>query len=161
MKEITITINENDILSRLYSESGYAAYSRESMGEKGMLCDTVTVTEDNYPIIKEYIKLGLYDVVALISHHLSPCSIEHNGKNPITNNYEYLFKLNYPTNYPQHNTTIIKERTIGYTIARVLQEWSMLMKPDEANIHATRALENYNKLKEILSQREKPKNSNN
>ena len=62
MKEITITINENDILSRLYSESGYAAYSRESMGEKGMLCDTVTVTEDNYPIIKEYIKLGLYDV---------------------------------------------------------------------------------------------------
>lgn len=153
MTTINITLHENEILRRLFTEGGYTAASRQAMGMPGKLCDTLAITNDDKRLVCDYIKTSINEVAAIVGRYHSHCLVENsiNGNN----NY-YIIKFAAPANFPASCQLQMYEAAIDYIVSNTMQQISMLLKPDEANIHASRTQSHLARLRDILSQRSKP-----
>ena len=111
------------------------------------------VTNDDKRLVCDYIKTSINEVAAIVGRYHSHCLVENsiNGNN----NY-YIIKFAAPANFPASCQLQMYEAAIDYIVSNSMQQISMLLKPDEANIHASRTQSHLARLRDILSQRSKP-----
>lgn len=150
-------ISHEHICKRLFTQSGYAARSRETMGVPHSLCDNIAITGDDMRIINEYIATSARTAVSTISRYTSSCSLEICNKDNSNEIDYYQIQFNLPDNFPELNIDQINKEVIDYIVAGSMQQWAMLMKPDEANIYAARTQNHLLQLRDILTVRNRPR----
>lgn len=155
MKENKININSDALYSRLFTESGYISLSRSTMGIPDELSSVVQITEDDKRAIERYISSSINEVAHTISRYLSPASVKYlcDATGGTT---EYAISFTLPANYPDECRKMIEEAVNDIVVDRTLQYWSMMVKPDEANIQAAKVQSNVGRLRELLSLRKYP-----
>ena len=155
MKEVTITIEWNDIIGRIFAESGYAALARAKAGLPEQFTDILQVTEDDRRILKGYIRDSINEAAVTISRYLAPCSVKFIGNAGEEESLVYL-TFTPPHNYPDRMLPALKECISALTVSRCLQYWVLTVKPDEANIHISKAQGELLHMRELLSARTRP-----
>ena len=156
MISTNLNISHEYICKRLFTQSGYTARSREAMGVPHSLCDTIAITGDDMRVINEYIATSARTAVSTISRYTSSCSLEICNKGNSNEIDYYQIQFNLPDNFPELNIDQINKEVIDYIVAGTMQQWAMLMKPDEANIYAARTQNHLLQLRDILTMRNKP-----
>lgn len=157
MKEVIITINESDITSRIFTESGYTALARAKSGIPERFTDIVQATDDEHRIIKSFITDSINEVASIISRFMSPCSTKHieDGVSDVI-----YIKFTMPNNSPDSMVALLKECICSFSTARSLQWWMLTVKPDEANTHIAKAQNELARMRELLSSRTRPVKTN-
>ena len=155
MEKIEINIKSEDIYNRLYSESGSTSLSRTAMGLPDALAELIQITEDDKRVVDGYITSSVNEVSHTISRYLSPCSVRRIYDETLkANKYNLTFSL--PDNYPQECTGMLEDAIIDVVKNRTMQYWSLIVKPDEANIQATKVQSDVGRLRELLAMRSYP-----
>ena len=138
MKEINITINESDIMSRIFAESGYAALARAKSGMPERFTDIVQATDDDRSTIRRFIADSMGEAAGTITRYMSPCTVRYIGDEYGSNGTIYV-RFVVPQNSPDGMAQMLKESITVFSTARSLQHWMLMVKPDEANIHLGKA----------------------
>ncbi|MBR3616182.1 MAG: hypothetical protein IKL56_06125 [Bacteroidaceae bacterium] len=155
MKEVIITINGGDIADRIFSESAYAALARAKSGLPERFTDIVQATEDDRNLIERFIIESVNEVAGIISRYMSSCSITYMQTEENTGGTIYI-RFTIPQNCPDSMATSLKESITSFAAARSLQHWMLTVKPDEANIHMSKAQNDIARIRELLSLRTRP-----
>lgn len=155
MKENRININSDALYSRLFTESGYISLSRSTMGIPDELSTIVQITEDDKRAIERYILSSINEVAHTISRYLSPASVRH-LYDETAGKRDYTLSFMLPANYPDECRPMLEEAINDIIVDRTLQYWSMIVKPDEANIQAAKVQSNVGRLRELLALRKYP-----
>lgn len=156
MKEICITIDESKIINRIFSESGYAALARRKAGIPGEFTDIVHITDDDKRVIAAFISDSIDEAAGLITRYLAPCPVS--AEKCSGNGAARLFGLHLTvsSNIPATFANAAKELIESFSTSRTLQQWMLTVKPDEANIHASKAQGKLVQLRELLAARTRP-----
>lgn len=155
MKEVIITINGDDIADRIFSESAYAALARAKGGLPERFTDIVQATEDDRNLIERFIIESVNEAAGIISRYMSPCSATYMQTEENTGGTIYI-RFTIPQNCPDSMATSLKESITSFAAARSLQHWMLTVKPDEANIHLSKAQNDIARIRELLSSRTRP-----
>lgn len=155
MKEVIITINGGDIADRIFSESAYAALARAKSGLPEHFTDIVQATEDDRNLIEKFIIESANEVTGIISRYMSSCSVTYMQTEENTGGTIYI-RFTIPQNCPDSMATSLKESITSFAAARSLQHWMLTVKPDEANIHLSKAQNDIARIRELLSLRTRP-----
>lgn len=155
MKEVIITINGDDIADRIFSESAYAALSRAKSGLPERFTDIVQATEDDRNLIERFIIESVNEAAGIISRYMSSCSVTYMQTEENTGGTIYI-RFTIPQNCPDSMATSLKESITSFAAARSLQHWMLTVKPDEANIHLSKAQNDIARIRELLSLRTRP-----
>lgn len=159
MKEVTITIDESRIKERIFRQSGYTAVVRSKAGLPGQFTDIMQATDDEDDIVKNFISDSINEVAMVINRYLAPCSIKF-IENSDGRERSILIVFTLPHNSPESITRTLKECIVSFAAARSLQHWNMIVKPDESNIHITKAQNELLRIRELLSTRTRPEKRN-
>lgn len=155
MKEVIITINGDDIADRIFSESAYAALARAKSGLPERFTDIVQATEDDRNLIERFIIESANEVAGIISRYMSSCSVTYMQTEENTGGTIYI-RFTIPQNCPDSMAASLKESITSFAAARSLQHWMLTVKPDEANIHLSKAQNDIARIRELLSSRTRP-----
>lgn len=155
MKEINITINESDIMSRIFAESGYTALARAKSGMPERFTDIVQATDDDRSTIRRFIADSMGEAAGTITRYMSPCTVRYIGDEYGSNGTIYV-RFVVPQNSPDDMAQMVKESITVLSTARSLQHWMLMVKPDEANIHQGKAQGELLRIRELLSLRARP-----
>ena len=155
MKEINITINESDIMSRIFAESGYTALARAKSGMPERFTDIVQATDDDRSTIRRFIADSMGEAAGTITRYMSPCTVRYIGDEYGSNGTIYV-RFVVPQNSPDGIAQMLKESITVFSTARSLQHWMLMVKPDEANIHLGKAQGELLRIRELLSLRARP-----
>lgn len=154
MENSIMVIKNEDIYRRLYTESGYASQSRESMGLPAQFCDRITITEDDKRLFEDFVVTSVMSIVSEIRRYFTACNVEK-MKTEEGEGY-YLFSFPLPANHAIMNTSSLCTAATDYIVANTMQQWAMTIKPDEANIYAAKVQNSLAQLREIMTSRKKP-----
>lgn len=155
MKEVIITINGGDITERIFSESAYAALARAKGGLPERFTDIVQATDDDRNLIERFIIESVNEASGIISRYMSPCSVTYMQTEENTGGTIYI-RFTMPQNCPGSLAASLKESITSFAAARSLQHWMLTVKPDEANIHLSKAQNDIARIRELLSLRIRP-----
>lgn len=155
MKEVIITINGGDIADRIFSESAYAALARAKGGLPERFTDIVQATEDDRNLIERFIIESVNEAAGIISRYMSSCSVTYMQTEENTGGTIYI-RFTIPQNCTDSMATSLKESITSFAAARSLQHWMLTVKPDEANIHLSKAQNDIARIRELLSLRTRP-----
>lgn len=156
MKEISITIDESKITERIFAESGYTALARAKAGIPGQFTDIVQATDDDKRVITAFISDSVNEAAGLVTRYLTPCTVTTEVH--CDNADKRLFRLHFaaPSNTPSAFADAAREHIKSFATSRTLQQWMLTVKPDEANIHASKAQSKLVLLRELLAARTRP-----
>ena len=160
MKEVNIIIDGGKVAGRVYDESGYAALARSKAGIPERFTDIVNATEDEAEILKRFIGESVNEATSIISRYLTPCTAEF-MKSEDSNGWLMKIPLRLPHNCPVNIVTTLKECIESFATSRTLQYWMLTVKPDEANIHMSKAQSEMARMRELLCRRSRPANDPN
>lgn len=156
MEKQEFSIRDIKVYERIKAESGFTAQIKTAIGEPSKQTLLTIATDDEKIILDEYISLAVNECVVAISHYLSPCHItEESDTNEITYKIRH-FNLTIPDNYPEENISALENIVMDFICNRVLQQWYMLVKADDANTLAAKTQSCMMLLRNILSMRKKP-----
>ena len=153
MEKRLITIDTERIIGKVRQESALLAKARSATGTPDALADIFPVTSDETSITEKHIAEKLNGVTGYIGNYLPACHLtarEENGKK------EYTIVLVAPHNYPTGNIEKLRNSIEEIVFYGVMQEWALLIKPDEANIHSTKTGEATVRLRRLLAERKRP-----
>jgi hypothetical protein len=155
MKEITITINECDITGCIFSESGYATLARAKSGMPERLTDIVQATEDDRSVIRRFIAESMNEAAGIITRYMSPCTVRRTGAG---DEADAIINIQFamPHNFATGIIALLKESITSFAAARSLQHWMLMVNPDEASIHLSKAQSDIARMRELLSARTRP-----
>lgn len=154
MENSIMVIKDEEIYRRLYTESGYASQSRESMGLPTQLCNRITITEDDKRLFEDFVTTSVTTVVSNIRRYFSACHVEHIKRGEGEDYFQFSFPL--PANHQMKGTNLLNRAATDYIVASTMQQWAMTLKPDEANIYASKAQNSLAQMRDILTARKKP-----
>lgn len=154
MKDITITINESDITERIATVSGYAALARSKAGMPDRFTDIMQTTDDDRAIIQGFIGEGINEAVGIINRFMSPCSARFVD----TGDNDRLIRIAFtlPHNCPASSIEALKTTITNLAAYRSLQHWMLTVKPDEANLNASKADSELARMRSLLAVRQRP-----
>ena len=155
MKEVIITINGDDIADRIFSESAYAALARAKGGLPERFTDILQTTDDDRAIIQGFIGEGINEAVGIINRFMSPCSAKFVDAGD--NNRLIRITFTLPHNCPASSIEALKTTITNLVAYRSLQHWMLTVKPDEANLNASKADSELARMRSLLAVRERPK----
>ena len=150
MEKIEIVINPECITERVCRESALLSKSRFAIGIPDALADIIPVTGDEYDIVEKFIEKKLGDIVSSIGHYMPMCTLTTRGDK------KHTLTLTIPHNYPTENIGKLKSSIEEILFSGAMLEWSLLIKPDEANIHMNKVNETTAHLRALLSERKRP-----
>lgn len=154
MKDITITINESDITERIATVSGYAALARSKAGMPERFTDILQTTDDDRAIIQGFIGEGINEAVGIINRFMSPCSAKFVDDGDNDRLIRIAFTL--PHNCPASSIEALKTTITNLAAYRSLQHWMLTVKPDEANMNASKADSELARMRSLLAVRQRP-----
>lgn len=155
MKEVIITINENEITERIAAESGYTSMARNKAGLPERFTDIMQATDDDGKLISTFVSDSINEASGLINRFLSPCSVKFDdtgeGESRII-----LIRFTLPHNSPESTAEALKNCITGFAVDRSLQMWAQTVSPDEAGRYAAKADTEAAKMRSFMTVRERP-----
>lgn len=156
MISINITINYKEILKRIYTESGYIAQARSSIGLSSELSEMMSATEEEKRIFDNAFCSACKDLGALITRYISDCDIEFVKNSQNDEIEECVEAFTVPNNFPITIKAILKQSFEDFITFYMLQQWMLITKPDEANIYAIKLQGETIRIREMLASRKRP-----
>ncbi len=155
MKEITLKVIHKNIEQRIQIYTYYTGEARKEMGLPERLAAQMQVSSDDKIQLSDHIENAIAELGNIISRYFAICSIEEredeNGENKM-----YLFTLPMPAMYPETALRRIEKSMESYAVKRVLQQWLLQHRPEEATIPASEAQAIATQLRELFALRMKP-----
>ncbi len=155
MKETKLKILHNNIEQRIQIYTYYTGEARKETGIPERLAAQMQVSSDDSIQLSDHITNAIAELGNLISRYFAICSIE-SLDDERTNSKIYVFTLQIPEMYPQSALTRIEKSMESYAVKRVLQQWLLQHRPEEAAIPAAEAQTLALQLRELFALRRKP-----
>lgn len=153
METTIITIDSNEIESKLLAESGYTARSRSALGMPDEVARNMLMTGDEKRIIGNWIRSAVNEAAHIIGQHFGSCTAK---QHTTAEGCSYRITFSQPHNYPEDAVQQISDCVTELVTAIVQQRWSMTVKPDEASIPALRVQQMLSMMKRLLTMRQRP-----
>ena len=155
MTNLNITISYKDTMRRVYTETGYTAQARSNVGLSPELSDSMSATEEDNRILENEFIAAAKDTSSLITRYMTPCDVKFikDSKN-VTDVTQLVFAV--PDNFPSEVVSTLEKSIEEFITSHIIQRWVMIMKPDEANIHAIKMQNETIRIREMLAARKKP-----
>ena len=154
-----MTVNLNGIHAKLLAESGYTTRSRQALGAPDEVTESMLMTDDEKRILESWVRSALNEAAHTIGQHFGQCSVKRLATDG-EEDKRYIISFPRPHNYPVAAIEQLKECVTELAIATAQQQWSMTVKPDEANIAAVRVQQARALMKGILTMRTRPSKGN-
>lgn len=155
MTNLNITISYKDTMRRVYTETGYTAQARSNVGLSPELSDSMSATEEDKRILENEFIAAAKDAGSLITRYMTPCDVKFiKDSNNVTDVTQLVFAV--PDNFPSEVVSTLEKSIEEFITSHIIQRWVIIMKPDEANIHAIKMQNETIRIREILAARKKP-----
>ena len=155
MKEIKLKVLHKNIEQRIQIYTYYTGEARKEIGIPERLAAQMQVSSDDSTQLSDHIGNAIAELGNLISRYFAICSIEE-IEDETTHNKIYIFTLPLPAMFPETALTRIEKSMESYAVKRVLQQWLLQHRPEEAAIPATEAQTLALQLRELFALRQKP-----
>ncbi len=155
MKETKLRVLHKNIEQRVQIYTYYTGEARKEMGIPERLAAQMQVSSDDSIQLSDHIGNAIAELGNLISRYFAICSIEEksDGSN---DGKVYIFTLPIPAMYPETALTRIEKSMESYAVKRVLQQWLLQHRPEEAAIPAAEAQTMALQMRELFALRQKP-----
>lgn len=156
MKEIKLKVLHKNIEQRIQIYTYYTGEARKEIGIPERLAAQMQVSSDDSTQLSDHIGNAIAELGNLISRYFAICSIEE--RTDETTNYDrmYIFTLPMPAMFPETALSRIEKSMESYAVKRVLQQWLLQHRPEEAAIPAAEAQTMAQQLRELFALRQKP-----
>ena len=155
MKEIKLKVLHKNIEQRIQIYTYYTGEARKEIGIPERLAAQMQVSSDDSTQLSDHIGNAIAELGNLISRYFAICSIEELFDQE-TNSKLYIFTLPMPAFFPETALTRIEKSMESYAVKRVLQQWLLQHRPEEATIPAAKAQTIALQLRELFALRQKP-----
>lgn len=155
MKEIKLKVLHKNIEQRIQIYTYYTGEARKEIGIPERLAAQMQVSSDDSTQLSDHIGNAIAELGNLISRYFAICSIEELFDQE-TNSKLYVFTLPMPAFFPETALTRIEKSMESYAVKRVLQQWLLQHRPEEAAIPAAEAQTIALQLRELFALRQKP-----
>ncbi|MBR1948139.1 MAG: hypothetical protein IKB11_05315 [Bacteroidaceae bacterium] len=155
MKEIKLKVLHKNIEQRIQIYTYYTGEARKEIGIPERLAAQMQVSSDDSTQLSDHIGNAIAELGNLISRYFAICSIEELFDQE-TNSKLYIFTLPMPAFFPETALTRIEKSMESYAVKRVLQQWLLQHRPEEAAIPAAEAQTIALQLRELFALRQKP-----
>lgn len=155
MKEIKLKVLHKNIEQRIQIYTYYTGEARKEIGIPERLAAQMQVSSDDSTQLGDHIGNAIAELGNLISRYFAICSIEELFDQE-TNSKLYIFTLPMPAMFPETALTRIEKSMESYAVKRVLQQWLLQHRPEEAAIPAAEAQTIALQLRELFALRQKP-----
>lgn len=155
MKEIKLKVLHKNIEQRIQIYTYYTGEARKEIGVPERLAAQMQVSSDDSTQLTDHIGNAIAELGNLISRYFAICSIEE-MTDESSGNKVYVFTLPMPAMYPETALTRIEKSMESYAVKRVLQQWLLQHRPEEAAIPAAEAQTLALQLRELFALRQKP-----
>ncbi len=155
MKEIKLKVLHKNIEQRIQIYTYYTGEARKEIGIPERLAAQMQVSSDDSTQLSDHIGNAIAELGNLISRYFAICSIEELFDQE-TNSKLYIFTLPMPAFFPETALTRIEKSMESYAVKRVLQQWLLQHRPEEATIPAAEAQTIALQLRELFALRQKP-----
>lgn len=155
MKEIKLKVLHKNIEQRIQIYTYYTGEARKEIGIPERLAAQMQVSSDDSTQLSDHIGNAIAELGNLISRYFAICSIEELFDQE-TNSKLYIFTLPMPAFFPETALTRIEKSMENYAVKRVLQQWLLQHRPEEAAIPAAEAQTIALQLRELFALRQKP-----
>lgn len=155
MKEIKLKVLHKNIEQRIQIYTYYTGEARKEIGVPERLAAQMQASSDDSTQLSDHIGNAISELGNLISLYFAICRIEELNDES-ANSKIYLFTLPMPAMFPETALTRIEKSMESYAVKRVLQQWLLQHRPEEAAIPAAEAQTIALQLRELFALREKP-----
>ena len=155
MKEIKLKVLHKNIEQRIQIYTYYTGEARKEIGIPERLAAQMQVSSDDSTQLSDHIGNAIAELGNLISRYFAICGIEELFDQE-TNSKLYVFTLPMPAFFPETALTRIEKSMESYAVKRVLQQWLLQHRPEEAAIPAAEAQTIALQLRELFALRQKP-----
>ncbi|MBQ7947649.1 MAG: hypothetical protein IJ277_05755 [Bacteroidaceae bacterium] len=155
MKEIKLKVLHKNIEQRIQIYTYYTGEARKEIGIPERLAAQMQVSSDDSTQLSDHIGNAIAELGNLISRYFAICSIEDIFDQE-TNSKLYIFTLPMPAFFPATALPRIEKSMESYAVKRVLQQWLLQHRPEEAAIPAAEAQTIALQLRELFALRQKP-----
>ena len=155
MKEIKLKVLHKNIEQRIQIYTYYTGEARKEIGIPERLAAQMQVSSDDSIQLSDHISNAIAELGNLISRYFAICSIDEITDDD-TKEKVYIFTLEKPAMYPDTALTRIERSMESYAVKRVLQQWLLQHRPEEAAIPAAEAQTIAMQLRELFALRQKP-----
>lgn len=156
MKEIKLKVLHKNIEQRVQIYTYYTGEARKELGMPERLAAQMQASSDDSIQLGDHIGNAITELGNLISRYFAICSIEEIGDGANNDDKIYVFTLTLPAMYPKTALTRIECSMESYVVKRVLQQWLLQHRPEEAAIPAAEAQALAQQLRELFALRRKP-----
>lgn len=155
MKEIKLKVLHKNIEQRIQIYTYYTGEARKEIGIPERLAAQMQVSSDDSTQLSDHIGNAIAELGNLISRYFAICSIEEINDASSASKV-YVFTLPMPAMFPETALTRIEKSMESYAVKRVLQQWLLQHRPEEAAIPAAEAQTLALQLRELFALRQKP-----
>lgn len=155
MKEIKLKVSHKNIEQRIQIYTYYTGEARKEIGIPERLAAQMQVSSDDSTQLSDHIGNAIAELGNIISRYFAICSIE-DLTDETTGSIIYVFTLPMPAMFPETALSRIEKSMESYAVKRVLQQWLLQHRPEEAAIPATEAQNIALQLRELFALRQKP-----
>lgn len=150
-KIIITEITISSLLAQMKDHSYYLGESLKSDGKLTELGAKIQASNDEDPILKDFINTGVTTISNLLTRVLGITSyIWDTKKNEVT------FTTKAPANFPDYQAESLKDSIISYLSCHVLSNWLNLIKHDEVSRFENLKQAQENDIIQLSAQRSKP-----
>ncbi|MBQ8271070.1 MAG: hypothetical protein IJZ22_07720 [Bacteroidaceae bacterium] len=156
MKEIKLKVLHKNIEQRIQIYTYYTGEARKEIGIPERLAAQMQVSSDDSTQLSDHIGNAIAELGNLISRYFAICSIEEINEGTTNDSKLYVFTLPMPAMFPETALSRIEKSMESYAVKRVLQQWLLQHRPEEAAIPAAEAQTIAQQLRELFALRQKP-----
>lgn len=153
MNEARLKVLHKNVEQRIQIYTYYTGEARKETGLPDRLAAQMQVSSDDSIQLSDHIGNAIAELGNIISRYFGICKVEEIDDE---NNKIYLFTLTAPAMYPMDALPRIEKSMESYVVKRVLQQWLLQHRPEEAAIPATEAQAISLQLRELFALRKKP-----
>ena len=144
---ITFSVPKEEVLKKLATNSYYRG--ERVKDENGAHAARMQSGEDNNDVLNDELELAAADVVAMITRNLGRCVKKDDADN-------LLFETRGASNFPETIKESVEGAIAAYLFDKALEGWMLINMPAEVNNLAQRSVQDAEKLRLLLVEREKP-----
>ncbi len=157
MNKKDIIISSYDIEQRVFTYSYYVGEARRNSGGVPIkLAAGLQASPDDHIQINDHKNVAVNELTKIINKNF--CNCKHSSTNDeIHEGYSIeKFELFPPQYFPKNLIDELQKTMTNYLVMRILQQWMLQHKPDEAAITASETEKATIQLREIMNMRVKP-----
>lgn len=145
---ITFSVPKEEVLKKLATNSYYRG--ERVKDENGAHAARMQSGEDNNDVLNDELELAAADVVAMITRNLGRCLKKDDDAGNM------LFETRAASNFPETMKESVEGAIAAYLFDKALEGWMLINMPAEVNNLAQRSVQDAEKLRLLLVEREKP-----